>query len=96
MSQVLVVEDEPAVAELIALDLRQAGHSVQLAYSADQARQAVEESLPDIVVLNGLLPGKSGQELARQWRAEQRTRRLALLVHPAATVSIVAGSEDGS
>ena len=80
MSDVLVVEDEAAIAELIALNLRHAGYAVTLADTADAAQAAVDRVLPDLVLLDWMLPGQSGLALARRWRAEQRTRALPIIM----------------
>ncbi len=80
MSRVLVVEDESAIAELIAINLRHAGHEVTIAANADQAHSEVSRVLPDVVVLDWMLPGESGLALARRWRADARTRELPLIM----------------
>jgi two-component system, OmpR family, phosphate regulon response regulator PhoB len=80
MAQILVVEDEPAIAELIALNLRQSGHSVELAADGDTAHTAINRELPDLVVLDWMLPGTSGVLLARQWRADPRTKQLPIVM----------------
>jgi len=80
MSRVLVVEDESAIAELISINLRHAGYEVTLAASADQARSAVDAVLPDLVLLDWMLPGQSGLALAKQWRAVARTRELPIIM----------------
>jgi two-component system phosphate regulon response regulator PhoB len=80
MSSVLVVEDESAIAELIAINLRHAGFEVTLVADADAAQRAVDRVLPDLVLLDWMLPGQSGVQLARRWRAEARTRELPLIM----------------
>lgn len=80
MSRVLVVEDEAAIAELISLNLRHAGHEVTLAATADQAQAAVDGELPDLVLLDWMLPGQSGLSLAKRWRADARTRSLPVIM----------------
>ena len=80
MSRILVVEDEPAIAELISLNLRHAGFEVTIAGDAAQAQAAVDGVMPSLVVLDWMLPGQSGQALARQWRAQQRTRELPIIM----------------
>jgi two-component system phosphate regulon response regulator PhoB len=80
MSTVLVVEDESAIAELIAINLRHAGHDVVLASSAEQAQHAIGGALPDLVLLDWMLPGESGLQLARRWRADARTRALPIIM----------------
>jgi two-component system phosphate regulon response regulator PhoB len=80
MSRILVVEDEIAIAELIALNLRHAGHEVSIAVDAEQAGAEVDAVLPDLVVLDWMLPGQSGLALARRWRADGRTQGLPLIM----------------
>lgn len=80
MSRVLVVEDESAIAELISINLRHAGYDVIVAATADQAQAAVDGVLPDLVVLDWMLPGQSGLVLAKRWRAQARTRELPIIM----------------
>ena len=80
MSRILVVEDEAAIAELLSLNLRHAGFEVTVAADAEQAEAAVDEVLPHLVVLDWMLPGRSGQALARQWRLAPRTRSLPIIM----------------
>jgi phosphate regulon transcriptional regulatory protein PhoB len=80
VSEVLVVEDEPAIAELIAMNLRHAGHGVTSVSDAEAAIAAVDRVLPDLVLLDWMLPGRSGVALARQWRSQPRTRELPIIM----------------
>jgi len=80
MSRVLVVEDEPAIAELISINLRHAGFEVTIASTADQAQVEVGAVLPDLVILDWMLPGQSGLALAKRWRGEARTRELPVIM----------------
>jgi len=80
MPTVLVVEDETAIAELVAINLRHAGFDVTLAENADQAMVAVDAVLPDLVLLDWMLPGQSGVALARRWRGDPRTRELPIIM----------------
>ena len=85
MSRVLVVEDEAAIAELIALNLRHAGYEVAIAATADQAKGAVDRALPDLVLLDWMLPGQSGLAFAKQLRGDTRTRELPVIMVTART-----------
>jgi two-component system phosphate regulon response regulator PhoB len=80
MSRVLVVEDESAIAELISINLRHAGYEVVIAATADQAQAQVDGVLPDLVVLDWMLPGQSGLVLAKRWRTQARTRDLPIIM----------------
>jgi len=77
---ILVVEDEPAIQELIAYNLRQAGHQPLCADSAEQALRLVSNALPDLVLLDWMLPGASGIEVARRLRADKRTRGIPIIM----------------
>ncbi|MBK9364363.1 MAG: phosphate regulon transcriptional regulator PhoB [Rubrivivax sp.] len=100
MSSVLIVEDESAIAELIAINLRHAGHEVTLAASAEQAQHAIGGALPDLVLLDWMLPGESGLQLARRWRTDPRTRDLPIIMLTARAeesdkvVGLDAGADD--
>ena len=79
-TQILIVEDEPAIAELIAINLRHAGYQIALATNADEAQSAVDRVLPELVLVDWMLPGQSGLALAKRWRTEARTRDLPLIM----------------
>jgi len=77
---ILVVEDEPAIQELIAYNLKQAGHQPLRADNAEQALNLVSNALPDLVLLDWMLPGLSGIEFARRLRADRRTRTIPIIM----------------
>ncbi len=77
---ILLVEDEPAIQELIAANLMRAGHHVVRASDAETAQRIVRDALPDLVLLDWMLPGMSGVEFARRLRAEERTRSIPLIM----------------
>jgi len=77
---VLVIEDEPAIQELIAYNLKQAGHQALRADNAEQAMRLVQDALPDLVLLDWMLPGLSGVELARRLRADKRTKAIPIIM----------------
>ena len=77
---ILVVEDEPAIQSLIEINLRRAGHDVVLAGDAETARRLVTAALPDMVLLDWMLPSMSGIDFARQLRRDSRTRDLPIIM----------------
>jgi two-component system phosphate regulon response regulator PhoB len=77
---VLVVEDEPQIQELVAVNLEHLGHKVLRAASAEEAEAAIRKALPDVLVLDWMLPGESGVAFARRLRADERTRELPILM----------------
>ena len=79
-ARILIVEDEPAIRELIAVNLRHAGHIPLLAADSAGARSEIDAALPDMVLLDWMLPDTSGVELARRLRADPRTRELPIIM----------------
>ena len=79
-ARVLVVEDEPHIQELIAVNLEHSGYRVVSTSSAEQADAAIRAELPDVVVLDWMLPGESGLSFARRLRSAERTRELPILM----------------
>ncbi len=98
MSRVLVVEDEPAIAELIAMNLRHSGFEVALAEDAEAAQAEVDKVLPDLVLLDWMLPGQSGLAIAKRWRGAARTRELPIIMLTARAEEVdkVAGLDAGA
>lgn len=99
-ASVLVVEDEPQILELVAINLEHAGHRVLRAADTVQADAAIRDELPDVVVLDWMLPGESGLAFARRLRASERTRELPILMLTARAMeqdkllSLEAGADD--
>lgn len=79
-ARILVVEDEAAIQDLIALNLNQAGHDPHLAPDAQSALEHVRDSLPDLVLVDWMLPGMSGIDLVRRLRAQERTRQIPIIM----------------
>ncbi len=77
---ILVVEDEPAIQQLIAYNLTQAGHKPLCADSAEQALSLVAEALPDLVLLDWMLPGASGIDVAKRLRGDKRTKNIPIIM----------------
>jgi len=77
---VLVVEDESAVAELIAVNLRHNGFRVTWAIDSDSAQRELDAVLPAVILLDWMLPGESGLALARRWRHHPRTRATPIIM----------------
>lgn len=77
---ILVVEDEPITQKLIAVNLERAGHQVVRVANVPEARAAIREVLPDLVLLDWILPDFSGMSFARQLRADQRTRDIPIIM----------------
>lgn len=79
-STILVVEDEPAIQELIAVNLTFAGHKVLRAADAEQAQTLIRAELPDLILLDWMMPGISGVSLARKLRSEDRTKDVPIIM----------------
>ena len=95
---ILVVEDEPAILEVISASLRHAGHAVVAAESAEEALLKVGVALPDLALIDWMLPGLSGVELARRLRLAERTRNMPVIMLTARSEEHdkVAGLEAGA
>lgn len=78
--RILVVEDEPSIAELISINLTHAGYQVEKALQTDLALNMMRDELPSLLILDWMLPGKSGVQFARELRANERTRDLPILM----------------
>jgi two-component system phosphate regulon response regulator PhoB len=77
---VLIVEDEPAIAELIAVNLRHNGYQTTWAMDSVGAQRELDAVLPDLVLLDWMLPGESGLVLAKRWRANPRSKAVPIIM----------------
>ena len=100
LPRVLIVEDEPAIAELIAVNLRHNGFEPVWADDGDAAQRELNAVLPDVILLDWMLPGQSGLSLARKWRADSRTKPIPILMltargdEPDKVAGLDAGADD--
>ena len=78
--RVLVVEDEPAIAELVLVNLRHNGFTPVWSEDGVAAQREIDAVLPDVILLDWMLPGQSGLALARKWRGHERTRSVPILM----------------
>ncbi|HEX4332793.1 MAG TPA: phosphate regulon transcriptional regulator PhoB [Usitatibacter sp.] len=79
-ASILVVEDEPAIQELISITLARNGHTVRRSVNAKEAYDEVVAALPDVILLDWMLPDGSGPSLARRLRSEARTREVPIIM----------------
>jgi two-component system, OmpR family, phosphate regulon response regulator PhoB len=79
-ANILVVEDEPAIQELLALNLTQAGHNPIRALSVEQAQLMMREMQPDLIILDWMLPGMSGIEFARRLKSDDYTKAIPIIM----------------
>jgi two-component system phosphate regulon response regulator PhoB len=80
MPSILVVEDEPAIQELLRVNLEDAGFAVRTVADAETALTQIKQALPDLLLLDWMLPGQSGLALARGLRGEARTKELPIIM----------------
>jgi two-component system phosphate regulon response regulator PhoB len=80
VATILIVEDEADIQELIAYNLEKAGHEAVRAANAEQALDIVREALPHLIVIDWMLPGMSGIELARRLKTNRRTQAIPLIM----------------
>ncbi len=79
-STILVIEDEPAIQELVAVNLTFAGHKALRAATVEQASTLIRAELPDLILLDWMLPGSSGVQFARKLRTDERTRDIPIIM----------------
>jgi two-component system phosphate regulon response regulator PhoB len=79
-ASILVVEDEADLAVLMRYNLEAEGFAVRTAESGDEAAELLKESVPDLILLDWMLPGLSGIELCRRWRAREETARVPIIM----------------
>jgi two-component system, OmpR family, phosphate regulon response regulator PhoB len=77
---VLIVEDEPAIRELLAVNLKHAGYLVFQASDTRMAQMQLDAALPDIVLLDWMLPDQSGVDFAKKLRSSLRTRDIPIIM----------------
>jgi len=78
--RILIVEDEADIAELLAVNLRHGGFAPVCVEDGAAAQREIQTALPDAIVLDWMLPGSSGLELARRWRSEKHTGQIPILM----------------
>jgi two-component system phosphate regulon response regulator PhoB len=100
LPRVLIVEDEPSIAELVSVNLRHNGMQPVWAEDGAAAQRELDAILPDVILLDWMLPGQSGLQLARKWRAEVRTKGIPILMltargdEPDKVAGLDAGADD--
>jgi two-component system phosphate regulon response regulator PhoB len=79
-AKILIVEDEPAIQELLAFNVMQAGFQALRAEDGDSAWQQIRANVPDLILLDWMLPNTSGVILAKQFRADARTKDIPIIM----------------
>src|SRR3989338_1684517 len=79
-AKILIVEEEPAIQELLAFNVTQAGFQALRAEDADSAWQQIRNSMPDLILLDWMLPNTSGVILAKQLRSDARTKDIPIIM----------------
>jgi two-component system phosphate regulon response regulator PhoB len=98
--RILIVEDESPIAELITVNLRHNGFEPVWAEDGEAAQRLIDAALPDLALLDWMLPGQSGLQLARQWRKHPRTKAMPILMltargdEPDKIAGLDAGADD--
>lgn len=80
MTYVLVVDDDPVLCELVSYELEQWGFDVRQASDADEAWREVAARVPDLVLLDVVMPGDSGLDLLERWRGNAATASMPVIM----------------
>lgn len=97
---ILLVEDEPAIQELLAFNITQCGFYPIQALNATSAMEHIKHELPDLILLDWMLPEMSGVELAKRLRTDQRTLNIPIIMLTARSdekdkiIGLEAGADD--
>ena len=83
--RILIVEDEQAIREMVCLALSQGGYDCQEAADANEAQQRILAGLPDLILLDWMLPGMSGIDYARKLRRDKLTQGVPVIMLTART-----------
>ena len=79
-ASILIVEDEESILELIAINLHQAGFNPIRSLSAEFAEKIIQKNLPDLIILDWMLPGMDGAEFAKRIRGSSTTRKIPIIM----------------
>jgi len=79
-ANILIVEDESPILELLALNISQAGYNPLRAISAEHAEKLISEAIPDIILLDWMLPGMSGIDFAKKLRGNALTKAIPIIM----------------
>lgn len=98
MSKILIVDDEPTIVELLEEHLRSEGYDTAHAYSGEEALQMLEHDVPDLVLLDLMLPGMDGYEVCRLMQKDSRLNHIPVIMLTArsAVQNKVMGYERGA
>ena len=78
--KVLLVEDEPDIQELLLLSMERAGYTAEAVDNVSEALNSIHKQIPDLLLVDWMLPGPSGVELVRRLRADERTRAIPIIM----------------
>jgi two-component system, OmpR family, phosphate regulon response regulator PhoB len=80
LKRILVVDDEPAIRDMVAFALRKDNYEPMQAADSREAQEAISTNVPDLILLDWMLPGTTGLELARRWRRDEMTRHIPIIM----------------
>ncbi|MEQ1769370.1 MAG: phosphate regulon transcriptional regulator PhoB [Devosia sp.] len=80
MASILIVEDEADLSEMMRYNLQAEGYRVVSAETGDEAVERIRDAVPDLILLDWMLPGTSGIELCRRWRSREETARTPIIM----------------
>jgi two-component system phosphate regulon response regulator PhoB len=80
VANILIVEDEESILELITINLHQAGFNPIRSLNAEYAENIISEALPDLIILDWMLPGMSGVEFAKRVRGNSNTKKVPIIM----------------
>ena len=95
-AKILIVEDDPTIGRFVELELAHAGHDVTRCIDGECAFQSLNESTPDLIILDIMLPNADGTEIARAVRARGLNMPILMLTARSETQDVVRGFDAGA
>jgi DNA-binding response OmpR family regulator len=80
MAKILLAEDEKQIADMISFKLSNGGHQVLRAHDGEQAFAAAKQELPDLILLDAMMPGINGFEVLRRLKADAALRTIPVIM----------------
>jgi len=83
MTTILIVDDEEGFRHILQLVLQRAGYQIALAGDAFEAQATIQQRLPDLIILDDMMPGMSGSDLCLQMKSDPALQRIPIIMHSA-------------
>jgi two-component system alkaline phosphatase synthesis response regulator PhoP len=96
--KIVIIEDDPDICEILKFNLEQSGYEANIYYDGNKGYEAINQAPPDLILLDLMLPGINGLEIARKVRFEDRTKHIPIIMITARSeeFDVLHGLEQGA